>query len=205
MKPQFITVEGIEGVGKTTCMEYLKQYMQENNIPSVFTREPGGTVISEAIRQVVLSHYSEKMCDDTELLLYFAARAQHIHALIKPNLSEGKFVISDRFTDASYAYQSGGRGLPEERIEVLEKFVQGDLQPDITLLLTAPVDIALHRTKQRSELDRIEVEKEAFFVNVQENYLKRAKQYPNRFKIIDAARSVSEVQQQIKEVMDSII
>ena len=150
-KNYFITLEGGEGVGKSSALTFIKNYLSEKNIDCVFTREPGGTKTGEAIRAVLLHRMDESILPETELLLMFAARAQHISHVIKPALNAGKTVVSDRFTDASFAYQGGGRGIPHDRIQTLTDWVQGDLQPDLTLLLDAPVEIGLTRINQRGE------------------------------------------------------
>jgi dTMP kinase len=166
MKGLFITLEGIEGAGKSTAASYIAEYLQHNNINFILTREPGGTEISEKIREVILSHYSEPMHPDTELLLYFSGRAQHLNQIIIPALKRGQWVICDRFTDATYAYQGGGRGLNQDKITILENWVQGDLLPDYTLLFDVEVKCGLGRIKKDRILDRIELEKEFFFEKV---------------------------------------
>jgi dTMP kinase len=201
----FITIEGIEGVGKSSAVAYLKQYFQSQQLDFVITREPGGTEIAEAVRQIILQPHQELMSPDTELLLMFASRAQHIAKVIRPALAEGKIVVSDRFTDATYAYQGGGRGLSEARIATLEAWVQSDLQPDLTLLLDAPVTIGLERILQRGAKDRIEQEQIDFFQRVHDCYLKRAKQYPQRFKVIDATAPLAVVQNRLLETVSSFI
>jgi dTMP kinase len=198
---RFITFEGIEGVGKSTCVKYLYDYFQQEKIPVTVTREPGGTSIGEDIRKVLLAHHSEEMCHETELLLMFAARAQHIATVIVPALEQGNWVLCDRFTDATYAYQGGGRGIPENRIAILESWVQDQLRPSLTFLLDAPVDLALKRTKRRGAADRIELEKQHFFERVRAKYLERAQQEPHRFHIIDASQPRWRVLRQIRKVI----
>lgn len=204
MSSKFITVEGIEGAGKSTALNVMRTWLEKKNIDHVMTREPGGTEIAESIRQTLLTPHDEKMHADTELLLMFAGRAQHIHHVIEPALSAGKWVVSDRFTDASYAYQGAGRTLPEERIAVLEDWVQGQLQPDLTLLLDVPVKVGIERINSR-EKDRIEQEKEAFFNRVRDAYLARAKQFPERIKVIDASQTEEKVHQDIEAVINGLI
>lgn len=204
-KGLFITLEGIEGVGKSTCLRFIQSYLKQKKITHVSTREPGGTPFAEAIRKLVLTPHQEIVCSDTELLLFFAGRAQHIAAVIMPSLNEGKWVICDRFTDASYAYQCGGRGIPKERIAFLEQWVQGDLRPDLTFLFDAPVNIALSRITKRGKPDRIEAEKKRFFTKVRNCYLELAKEHPNRFRIINAARPLSIVKQELKNILDQAI
>ena len=201
----FITVEGIEGVGKSTCMLWIKDYLTQHKIDFQLTREPGGTAIAEQIRDIVLKQQTEILADDTELLLMFAARAQHIARVIRPALAAGKCVVSDRFTDASYAYQGGGRGIDPERIKVLEQWVQGDLQPDVTILLDAPIEIALERMHQRRNLDRIEAEQRQFFYKVRQMYLARASAAPKRFHIIDASQAMQQVQQRVIAVLETVL
>lgn len=201
----FITLEGIEGVGKTTCVSFIQEYLTQQGIQFVSSREPGGTEIAESTRQVLLKHYDETMTTDTELLLLFACRAQNIATKIIPALEAGIWVISDRFTDASYAYQGGGRDYDTGRIAVLEDWVQGDLRPDRIILLDAPVDIALERVHKRGDLDRIESEEKCFFTKVRDCYLQRAEQYPERYRLVDATQSIEAVQQSIKNVLDELI
>jgi len=198
----FISVEGNEGVGKTTVMNFIKDLLQKNSCSYVATREPGGTEIAEKIRQLLLEHHSEKMADDAELLLLFAGRAQHIESVIKPALAKGEWVITDRFTDASYAYQGGARGIPLSRIEALAKWVQGDLWPSLTFLLDAPVDVAMQRVSNRGKKDRIELEKIEFFEKVRQSYLDLAKKHPNRFVLIDASQNQEKVCYDIAQIMN---
>lgn len=200
VSPKFITVEGIEGVGKSTIVEFLQQQFAEANIDYVATREPGGTEIAENIRTALLTTYSEPMEIETELLLMFACRVQNIEHIIKPALARGQWVLSDRFTDASFAYQGGGRGIDKERIQALEHWLQGELQPDITLLLDAPIDIALARMHKRGAKDRIEREGEAFFERVREAYLARAAKHPERYRIINTDQSLDQVKHDVLQI-----
>ncbi len=204
-KSYFITLEGIEGAGKTTAIEFIGEYLKEKNIDCVITREPGGTEIAETIRKVILAHYDEKMCPYTELLLYFASRAQHIAQVIKPALNAGKWVISDRFTDASYAYQGAGRGIPMKHIAILENWIQKSLRPDLTLILDIEPDRGLTRVKNSNTLDRIESERIDFFHRVREYYLRQVREYPERYKIIDATQSKRQVEQGLHEILAAII
>ncbi|OGT09947.1 MAG: dTMP kinase [Gammaproteobacteria bacterium GWE2_42_36] len=201
-KGLFITLEGIEGAGKSTVVQYIRDYFDQKKFPYVMTREPGGTEIAEAIRQVVLNHYQEKMTDDTELLLFFAGRAQHIARVIRPALAEGKIVLCDRFTDASFAYQCGGRGIPEQRIAILEEWVQGGLQPDLTILLDVSPEVGAQRIAMRKQLDRFEVERLAFFERVRQFYLNRAACYADRYRLIDANQSEAEVKRAVALLLD---
>ena len=200
-KQAFITIEGNEGVGKTTAIKYIKKILKLNDCAYVLTREPGGTEIAEKIRQLLLNHYDEKMANDTELLLLFAGRAQHLQSLILPALEEGKWVISDRFTDASFAYQGGARGILMQRIEALADWVQGDLWPELTILLDAPVDIALERVAKRGAKDRIEQEAVDFFEKVRQSYLDLAKKYPERYVLVDASQNQQKVCYDIGQIL----
>lgn len=204
---RFISLEGIEGVGKSTQTQFVAEYLQHVGVSLVVTREPGGTPIAEAIRALVLqSDFApETIIPETELLLFFAARAQHIHYVIKPALQRGDWVLCDRFTEASYAYQGGGRGIDLAFIRSLQLWVQQDLKVDAVLLLDAPVDIALRRTHHRKTVDRIEAEKQDFFTRARASYLERAKQMPHSYYVIDASRSLKDVQKQIKQVLDQLI
>ena len=203
-KSFFLTIEGTEGVGKTTNIDFIREYFHDNNIPLLVTREPGGTPLAEEIRTLLLSPRNEQVFEDTELLLVFAARAQHISTVIKPALAAGTCVLSDRFTDATYAYQGGGRGLSVDRIQQLEMMVQGDLRPDLTLLLDLPIEIGMQRASNRGELDRFEQEETDFFKKVRQTYLNRANQAPSRYSIIDASPALDDVQAQIKHTLDQL-
>ncbi|MDX1451177.1 MAG: dTMP kinase [Oleiphilaceae bacterium] len=201
---KFITIEGGEGVGKTTNINFIRAQLDARNIECVVTREPGGTPLAEEIREVLIAPRDEQVCVETELLLMFAARAQHLHEKILPALERGAWVISDRFTDATYAYQSGGRGVPEEKVALLEDFVQGALRPDCTILLDAPPEVGMQRAQKRGELDRFEQERAEFFSRVRDNYLTRAKADPSRFKVINAAGDLDDVQRQISQVLAAL-
>jgi dTMP kinase len=206
MKPNyFITIEGIEGVGKSTCLAFIQQHLQENQVDFILTREPGGTAVAEVIRQILLHHEGEEMTHEAELLLMFAARSQHIALVIRPALAAGQWVICDRFTDASYAYQGGGRGMPESQIATLETWVQGDLRPDLTILLDAPVEFALNRAKGRSAPDRIESSGLAFFEQARATYLARAKANPTRYHTVDATQDLPAVKAEIQAVLMRMI
>lgn len=204
-KGRFITLEGGEGVGKTTNLLFLDQLLTAQGISVVKTREPGGTVLAEKIRQLLLETHDEAVDSMTELLMMFAARAQHIRHVIKPALVQGDWVLCDRFTDATYAYQGGGRGMAMDKIAWLERAVQGDLKPDLTLLLDAPVQIGMVRAKGRGELDRFEQERYDFFKKVRQAYLNLAQQQPERFAVIDASQPLDEVQRAIKYRIESLI
>ncbi|MGH2576650.1 MAG: dTMP kinase [Actinomycetota bacterium] len=189
----FITVEGIEGVGKSTQVGLVARYLRDAGLRVVETREPGGTAVGEGIREILLRPAPTPMDAATELLLMFAARAEHIARVVAPALTDGAWVVSDRFTDASYAYQGGGRGIPPARIAVLEDFVQGQLMPDLTILLDAPLDVALARTRGRGRADRFELEGPGFFEAVRAAYWERARRDPKRIRVIDASPPVDEV------------
>ena len=198
----FITIEGGEGVGKSTNIEFIKTLLNNKGIECITTREPGGTPLAEEIREVLIANRDEKVCSETELLLMFAARAQHLHQKIVPALEKGTWVISDRFTDATYAYQSGGRGVAAEKVALLENFVQGDLRPDLTFLLDAPVEVGMTRAKNRGKLDRFEEEKLVFFNRVRNNYRERAKAESRRFLVVDATQSLELVQADIESILN---
>jgi dTMP kinase len=202
---KFITLEGGEGVGKTTNIDFIKQFLQSRGLSVLLTREPGGTLIAEKIRLLLLEKSNECITGQTELLLMFAARSQHIKHVIQPALAQGKWVVCDRFTDATYAYQGGGRDMNLEAITWLEQFVQGDFRPDLTLLLDAPVDIGMSRAKSRGELDRFESEQLQFFHKVRQTYLLRAEHYPERIKVIKADHALHKVQQEIAGVLGQFV
>lgn len=191
---KFITFEGIEGVGKSTQVALLVKALQEEDVDILATREPGGTEIAEEIRNVLLTHHKEKMTTITELLLMFAARAQHVAMLIKPALQAGRCVISDRFTDATYAYQGGGRGVPLQSILQLENLVLGEYRPDLTIVLDIDdVAACLVRAKGIGTGDRIEMEEKSFFERARKVYLARAHDNPSRYKVINAAQPIEAV------------
>ena len=187
MRGTFITIEGVEGAGKSTVMNRIAAWLEQHSHRVVRTREPGGTELAEAIRDILLDRHNKDLAGLTELLLMFAARAQHLEQLIRPALERGDTVLCDRFTDATWAYQGGGRGLPAAQIAALEELVHGDLQPDLTLLLDLPVRDGLARASRRSASDRFESESVAFFERVRQNYLERAAANQQRFVVIDAA------------------
>ncbi|MBP1151882.1 MULTISPECIES: dTMP kinase [Methylocaldum] len=199
---KFITLEGGEGVGKTTNLEFIRDYLQRRGIRFLVTREPGGTPIGEAIRRLVID--SQGMSARTELLLMFAARAQHIEEVIEPALAKGIWIVCDRFTDASYAYQGGGRGIDNAVIRFLQEWLQKGLEPDLTLLFDAPVEVGLQRAKGRGQLDRFETELPAFFSRVRETYCDLARQWPHRIKLLDATQPLEDVQAEIARHLDSL-
>lgn len=201
MKGMFITVEGIEGVGKSTNMEYIHRQLQAAGRDVLVTREPGGTPLAEAIRALLLDPVHTGMDMLCELQLVFAARAEHLAKVIRPALEAGQWVLCDRFTDATYAYQGGGRGVDTAIIARLEDLVQGGFRPDLTLLLDVPVATGLARASQRGALDRFEQEQAAFFERVRQAYLELARRHPGRFRVIDAGQPLAAVQQLIRECL----
>lgn len=204
-RARFITVEGIEGAGKSTCLNLIRDCIRQHGWPLEVTREPGGTELGEDLRELLLGHRHEGMADSTELLLMFAARAEHLHAKIIPALSSGSWVLCDRFTDATYAYQGYGRGIELERIAVLEQWVQRGRRPDLTLLMDLPVETGLERAGRRSEPDRFERQTLAFFERVRNGYLSLARAEPERFRVIDASQSLPEVSEQVSAVIDAFL
>lgn len=202
---RFITIEGIEGAGKSTQLDTVRRRLDEAGIGVVVTREPGGTPIGEAVRGLLLDPENRGMDPDTELLLMFAARAEHVSKVIRPALEAGRWVLSDRFTDATFAYQGGGRGVAAERIAALETWVQGDLRPDLTLLLDLPVEAGLARIAGRGHPDRFEREERAFFQRIRDNYLVRARAEPERFHRIDAAAPVEEVSAAVRAAVETLL
>ncbi|WP_066738005.1 dTMP kinase [Cupriavidus sp. D384] len=200
MRGRFITFEGIDGAGKSTHIEWVAGRLRER-ATVVTTREPGGTPLGEDLRGLLLHR---KMDLETEALLMFAARREHIADVIEPALARGDWVISDRFTDATFAYQGGGRGLPRERLEVLEQWVQGDLQPDLTLLFDVPLETAAQRLANAREPDKFEAESRAFFERTRAEYLRRAAEAPGRFRVIDATRSIEEIRVTLEEIISSL-
>ncbi len=198
---KFITVEGIEGVGKSTNVDFLAQAIEKRGHKVLATREPGGTPIAERIRELLVEHGDEPMPDIAELLLMFASRALHVRNVIQPALAAGTWVICDRFTDASRAYQGGGRGFSQDDINRLADWVHGDLRPDLTILLDAPVATGMARAGRRGDPDRIEIERAEFFTRVRECYLTLAKAEPERFVIVDATQDLSTVRDTIEAII----
>ena len=200
----FITFEGIEGVGKTTQVQKAFDLLDARHPGKVVvTREPGGTGSGEAIRNIMLNAGSDGIDGVTELLLVFAARRIHIRDVIEPSLEAGKIILCDRFTDATFAYQGGGRGVDEELIVLLQDMAQGDLRPDLTLLLDAPVEIGLARIGERSKPDRLEAETTGFFQRVRRKYLDLSEQHPERIRVIDAAREAGEVATEVRAILEA--
>ncbi|MBL4711628.1 MAG: dTMP kinase [Gammaproteobacteria bacterium] len=194
---KFITLEGIEGVGKTSNLHYIQGLLELSGHSCVVTREPGGTLLGEALRELLLSHSDDSMSADAELLMMFAARAEHLNKVIRPALENNQTVLCDRFTEATYAYQGGGRQLDVDKISKLEVWVQEDLRPDLTLILDAPVEVGRARAGRRSEPDRIEKEHDAFFQRVRKAYINLAERYPHRICLINASVELDAVQLQI--------
>ena len=199
---RFITLEGVEGAGKSTNLNYIQAALETAGVDLVLTREPGGTPLGETIRELLLGHEFDGMADDTELLLMFAARAEHLQRKIVPALEQGQWVLCDRFTDATYAYQGGGRGLDQQRIIELEQFVQGDLRPDLTILLDLDVETGLARAGSRSAPDRFESEARGFFERVRASYLERAAGDPERYRVVDTSGDLESVQAQLQKIID---
>ncbi|PZP64841.1 MAG: dTMP kinase [Azospira oryzae] len=200
---RFITLEGIDGTGKSTHMDWIRRFLEHRGVSVVVTREPGGTALGEALREVILR---QSMHPETETLLIFAARCEHLTRVIRPALEAGRWVVSDRFTDATFAYQSGGRGVAEEQVAALEAWVHPDLQPDLTLLFDTSEAVARERLgANHRELDRFEQEPEAFFGQVRLGYLTRARRFPERIRVIDASRNVEEIQKELEVILLSIL
>lgn len=202
---KFITIEGGEGAGKSTNIDFINNFLQQHDIEVVLTREPGGTPLAERIRKILLDKSETGMSSDTELLLMFAARAQHLSEVIIPAINQGKWVVCDRFTDATYAYQGGGRGIDTDRIAVLENWVQGGLRPDMTIILDLSVEVGLSRANNRSEPDRFEQEDVDFFNRVRNAYLQRASASPDRYAVIDAEPELETVQQNLLKILEKLV
>ncbi|MEK6747648.1 MAG: dTMP kinase [Pseudomonadota bacterium] len=202
---KFITLEGGEGAGKSTNMQFVYEHLCAAGKDVVLTREPGGTALGERVRALLLDNSAEHMASDTELLLMFAARAEHLAKVINPALAAGRWVLCDRFTDATYAYQGGGRGIGADRIAILEAWTQQGVYPDTTLLLDVPLEIGATRVAKRGAPDRFEGEQRVFFARVRNAYLQRAAQYPQRFIVINAGQSLSQVQIQLAAAVRQIL
>ena len=201
-KGKFITFEGVDGAGKSTHIDEAIRFIESKNIKVVRTREPGGTKLGEKLRDLLLH---DEMDPETETLLMFAARKQHITEVIKPALEEGTFVVSDRFTDATYAYQHGGKHVIYSKIELLESWVHPDLKADLTLLFDLPVEVSMDRLRQNRVLDKFEKENEIFFNRLRNVYLDLARQYPKRFRVIDANQSIELVSQDVMQAISSML
>lgn len=201
MKPQFITLDGIDGAGKSTHLNSIKEWFEHRQLPVIFTREPGGTPTGEALRNILLNPETQVSLR-TETLLMFAARQQHLEDVILPALASGTHVVSDRFTDATFAYQGGGRGVPLADIEILEKWVQAGVQPDLTILLDVPLEVSIERISRSREKDRFEQEQADFFNRVREVYLNRAAAAPQRYAVIDSHQDKETVKNHIIQTLD---
>lgn len=199
---KFITLEGVDGAGKTSHIEFIKEYLTNLKLDFIMTREPGGTELGERLREILLH---DEMRPKTETILMFAARNEHIEKVIRPGLTSGAIVISDRFTDASYAYQSGGKGVEDEEIDVLKDLVQKNLQPDLTFLFDLPVEVSIKRLKKTRKLDKFENEEKGFHENVRKKYLMLAKNNPKRFSVLNSEKSIDEIQSQIKIRLDELL
>ena len=203
MLAKFITLDGIDGAGKTTQLDVIRDWFAAQALPVLFTREPGGTPLGEALRALLLSPATQVSLH-TETLLMFAARRQHLEDVILPALAQGVNVVSDRFTDATFAYQGGGRGLPDAEIETLENWVQGSLKPDLTILLDVPLEVSLQRIERSREKDRFEQEAADFFTRVRSAYLRRAAAAPKRYAVVDSNRDKAVVRAEIEQVLDGL-
>jgi dTMP kinase len=204
LRGRLITIEGLEGAGKSTSIDTIATQLNDHGVPFITTREPGGTDLGENVRKILLAHADIPMHAMTELLLMFAARVEHVDKVITPALEAGRWVICDRFTDSSYAYQGGGRGLALEDIATLESILLPDIKPDYTLMLDVPVEVGLARAGRHSSLDRFEQEEVAFFERARQVFLKRSEAH-DRFYVIDAARAVASVQEDIAQWIVSVI
>ncbi|MDA8735339.1 dTMP kinase [Porticoccaceae bacterium] len=203
MRGKFITIEGTEGVGKTTNIQFIQNWLESKQLAYLCTREPGGTPLAEQIRELLLAPREELVCDTAELLLMFAGRAQHLNQVIEPALTEGAWVLCDRFTDATYAYQGAGRGMRTSLIAELELIVQGSLRPDLTLILDIPVELGLKRASERSDPDRFEQEKTEFFDLVRNGYLDIARKHTDRCVVIDASQPLELVQRELTIALEA--
>ena len=199
--PKFITLEGVDGAGKSTCMRFIKKYLTDKKLNYLFTREPGGTSVGEKLRKILLH---DEMLPETETLLMFSARNEHVHQIIKPNLNAGLIVISDRFTDATYAYQSGGKNVQLEKITILKNWVHENLKPDLTLLFDLPIDISLSRLNSDGNLDKFEKEAADFHTRIRESYLALAKNEPDRFQIINSNQNINIIEKEIFFALDKL-
>ncbi|MBL4638420.1 MAG: dTMP kinase [Proteobacteria bacterium] len=206
MNGKFISIEGIEGAGKSTQLAFIERYLKQQGKNVVVTREPGGTALGEQVRELLLAPRDEGMAVDTELLLMFAARAEHIDQVIKPAIQRGDWVISDRFVDATFAYQGGGRGIAAARIEQISAWTLNGLQTDITFLFDLTVELGQQRVISRNGVvDRFEQEKTAFFQKIRDCYLQRSQQEPNRIKVIDASKTINEIELQLTAALDRLL
>ena len=201
LKPKFITLEGVDGAGKSTHINFIKKYLSDRKLNYLFTREPGGTNVGEKLRETLLH---DPMTPETESLLMFASRNEHVQKIIKPNLDEGINIISDRFTDATYAYQCGGKNVEISKITILRNWVHQDLNPDLTILFDLPIEISLMRLKSNGNLDKFEKESVSFHKKIRNSYLKLAKKEPNRFVIINGDQNINAIQDEIYLILDKV-
>jgi dTMP kinase len=199
--PKFITLEGVDGAGKSTHINFIKKYFSDNKLNYFFTREPGGTILGEKLR-VILLH--DEMTPETESLLMFAARNEHVQKIIKPSLEEGVNVVSDRFTDATYAYQSGGKNVSISKITILKNWVHKDLKPDLTILFDLPIEVSLSRLKTNGNLDKFEREAIYFHKKIRNSYLSLAKKEPKRFKVINSDQDITAIQKEIHFILNNL-
>ncbi|WP_434779794.1 dTMP kinase [Neisseria sp. Ec49-e6-T10] len=204
MMAKFITLDGIDGAGKSTHIHFMKQWFEQKKIPVVFTREPGGTPVGEALRNLLLDPRTQASLN-TETLMMFAARMQHLEEVIWPALNKGTWVVSDRFTDATFAYQGGGRGVPLHRIEILENWVQQGFEPDLTFLLDVPLEVAQQRVAQTREKDRFEQEQSSFFERTRSVYLDRAKNKPKQYVVLDSTQTIEYIQKQLGNALEMML
>ncbi|MCX4191296.1 dTMP kinase [Methylophaga sp. OBS1] len=206
MNGKFISVEGIEGAGKSTQISFIRDFLEANGKTVIVSREPGGTDLGEQIRELLLAPRESGMSEDTELLLMFAARAEHLHQKIKPALERGDWVLCDRFVDATFAYQGGGRGIDRKRIQTISDWTLQGLQTDLTLLFDLPVSVGQSRVIQRQQQkDRFEQEKSAFFEKIRDCYLQRAETEPDRIKRIDASQDIEAIQAQLTTILTTLL
>ena len=201
LKPKFITLEGVDGAGKSTHINFIKKYLSDRKLNYLFTREPGGTNVGEKLREILLH---DPMTPETESLLMFASRNEHVQKIIKPNLDKGINIISDRFTDATYAYQCGGKNVEISKITILRNWVHQDLNPDLTILFDLPIEISLMRLKSNGNLDKFEKESVSFHKKIRNSYLKLAKKEPNRFVIINGDQNINAIQDEIYLILDKV-
>jgi len=201
LQPKFITLEGVDGAGKSTHINFIKKYLRNRNLNFLLTREPGGTNLGEKLRKILLY---DQMTPETESLLMFAARNEHVQKIIKPNLDEGINIISDRFTDATYAYQCGGKNVEFSKITLLKNWVHQDLNPDLTILFDLPVEVSLLRLKSNGNLDKFEKESVGFHKKIRDSYLKLAEEEPNRFVIIKGDQNINVIQEEIHSILDKL-
>lgn len=205
MSGKFLTLEGIEGVGKSSNMQFIAQLLKQSGHDVLLTREPGGTPIAERVRHILLSEFEERTFPKTELLLLYAGRLQHVETVIKPALQAGKWVLCDRFTDATFAYQGAGRGIPLADIELIHQWTLGDFAPEVTFILDAPVELAFSRIHKQRDLDRFEKEQKPFFERIRHHYLSLSQKDPKRYQLIDASQPLPQVQNTLREKLAGIL